>query len=151
MHVAHPLVVSAKLLDPEEELRNVFGMSIASIDGRERRAPQRRGPRGGVPRNMGQRRIKRAVLLCKAGDLPQYDGSLIMDCVSTSQDGSERSKFRYTGTGNYKTASMLFEQARNMMDPNQIVAVLRHYPFHVESLLAMNDFYAATNQVCTTV
>jgi hypothetical protein len=47
----------------------------------------------------------------------------------------------------------VFEQAQASYDPNAVAAVLHQFPYHVDSLLAMNELYRSMGeaQVCRFV
>ena len=38
-------------------------------------------------------------------------------------------------------AQQLFEQAQASYDPNQLLNLLQHYPYHADTLLAASELY----------
>lgn len=40
----------------------------------------------------------------------------------------------------------MFEQAQASYDPNAVAAVLHQFPYHVDSLLAMNELYRSMGE-----
>ena len=43
-------------------------------------------------------------------------------------------------------AQELFEQAQASYDPNQVLELLNHHPYHVDALLAASDLYRTAGQ-----
>jgi hypothetical protein len=43
--------------------------------------------------------------------------------------------------GGAQGAQRLFEEAQATYDPSNIVAVLQHYPYHIDALLAMFELH----------
>lgn len=85
------------------ELRAIFGSSVLALEGRQRRAPP-------GPNRRGQPQHTRARLLSQQADLPPYDGSLTMSCISSGTDAV--SAFRIEPSSRYRTATLHFEQAQ---------------------------------------
>eukprot|EP00892_Ulva_mutabilis_P011990 jgi/Ulvmu1/9163/UM005_0261.1 len=129
--------INAKLLSPDEELRAIFGSSVLALEGRARRA-------AAPPSHRGQPQRSRQLLLSTAADLPRYDGSLSMHCLSPSTAGV--CAFRIEPSSRYRTATLHFQQAQASMDPNNVAAMLAQYPFHVQSIITMADIYQSSGQ-----
>jgi hypothetical protein len=65
-------------------------------------------------------------------------------CAGTAPDGSPL--FCYCWSPNYAAAQRVFEQAQASYDPNAVAAVLHQFPYHVDSLLAMNELYRSMGE-----
>lgn len=65
-------------------------------------------------------------------------------CCAAGPDGSPC--FCYTWSPNYAAAQRVFEAAQASYDPNAVGAVLQQFPYHVDSLLAMNDLYRSMGE-----
>ena len=155
---ADVLSVTRKRLDAQEEMRGIFGTSVAALERQvERDDAEQQG--GAAAVRVPGRRARgrhRAVAVGSVGNLTlaqgvgrPYDGSLDMErAAAAPADAAGTATFVYVGSGSYRMASMHYEQAQASHDPNNIMMVLQQYPFHVESLLAMVDLHLATDQVC---
>jgi hypothetical protein len=89
------------------------------------------------------------LLLCQSREANErpFDGSLDHEKTRNLEDGS--AEFVYRGVGaTHRAAASEFALAQASHNPNNVIAVLNQFPFHVEALLAMCDFYQATDQVC---
>jgi hypothetical protein len=64
--------------------------------------------------------------------------------AGTAADGSPL--FCYCWSPNYAAAQRVFEQAQASYDPNAVAAVLHQFPYHVDSLLAMNELYRSMGE-----
>lgn len=62
----------------------------------------------------------------------------------TGSDGVPR--FSYSWSPNYSAAQRVFDQAQASYDPNAVAAVLHQFPYHVDSLLAMNELYRSMGE-----
>ena len=155
---ADVLAVSRKHLDPQEEMRGIFGTSVAALERQvQREEAEQGGPAAAAGARTGSRRGRRqrgagtsasTNLILAEGVGRPYDGSLDMGRAAAGPSTEAgTAAFAYVGSGSYRAATMHYEQAQASHDPNNIMLVLQQYPFHVESLLAMVDLYLATDQV----
>jgi len=46
----------------------------------------------------------------------------------------------------YADAQRAFERARASHNPNNLIALLHHYPWHVDALLSLSDLYIYTGE-----
>ena len=149
------LAIARSNLDPQEEMKGIFGTSVATL---ERQLAAENGEDAGGPlrgQTQGARRRRRgrgvleqfssANLMLSQHPGRPYDGALDMERRGAAADGAAR--FVFVPNGAYRTATAHYEQAQASYDPNNVMMVLQQYPFHVESLLAMADLHAATDQV----
>jgi hypothetical protein len=67
-----------------------------------------------------------------------------LSAAGTAPDGSPL--FCYCWSPNYAAAQRVFEQAQASYDPNAVAAVLHQFPYHVDSLLAMNELYRSMGE-----
>ena len=67
-----------------------------------------------------------------------------MECVGVDRDGAR--VFRYTHDSDYADAQRAYNRAVASHNPNNLVALLHHYPWHVDALLALSDIYIYTGE-----
>lgn len=68
----------------------------------------------------------------------RWDGSLSMELLET-KDGIHY--FRYVHSSAYNHAQQAFEASKAMNDLNAIAGILRHYPYHIDSLLTFAEVF----------
>eukprot|EP00775_Hariotina_reticulata_P003344 gene3344-3620_t len=134
----------------DDELRRIFGAGvIEAVDRME--GGGRRGPAGGAAASaraaVRRRQLKRFILVTPADHWPHVDSGISMSQEGTGPDGALR--FLYSWSPNYQAAQRVFEQAQASYDPNAVAAVLHQFPYHVESLLAMNELYRSMGEAQT--
>lgn len=92
------------------------------------------GSRGGRPQ------FRRSHLVKPKDHWPPTVGStgLTMELVRTDA-ATGAAVFRYAHTAAYRAAHEAYEECVHSHDPNTIVQLLQHYPYHVEALLALSE------------
>lgn len=150
-NVARPplLGIDPKRIRGDEELRRIFGAGvIEAVDRMEGGASGRRGGAAASARAAVRRRqLKKFMLVTPADHWPNVDSGLGMKQAGTTADG--KPQFCYTWSPNYAAAQRVFEQAQASYDPNAVGAVLAQFPYHVDSLLAMNELYRSMGEAQT--
>eukprot|EP00045_Choanoeca_perplexa_P012014 m.129563 g.129563 ORF g.129563 m.129563 type:complete len:708 (-) comp15851_c0_seq5:245-2368(-) len=118
------LAVDMRMLDAEAEMRRKFNVS----SGPGRRAP--RGRRG---------RTVRAGMVKPQANWPrmQRTGLTMVQSEDLSPDGQRYFKLMHSPA--YQEVQLRFLKAVRTMDPNAISMVLRHHPYHIDSLLQLSE------------
>eukprot|EP01059_Diplonema_ambulator_P002786 TRINITY_DN12421_c0_g1_i1.p1 TRINITY_DN12421_c0_g1~~TRINITY_DN12421_c0_g1_i1.p1 ORF type:complete len:669 (+),score=251.11 TRINITY_DN12421_c0_g1_i1:31-2007(+) len=141
--LARLLTCSGDALDPEEELKKMFGSAAIAQERREatennrrrlnRAMPNRRDGRG-VPRKATR---FRETLLAKpdADTWPRYQNH---GYSMTVTDG-DLPKWRLTESGDCLKAATLLSQAVNSMQLEAFDALLYRYPYYIPTLLKYNE------------
>ena len=156
--------VDVRRIKAEDELKSIFGAKTIHAVAREedggRGAP--RGPGGGVlgRRGPGGRAAAaqaslvaasraRSVLVSSKDTWPAHrrgQSGLRMEYVGVDPDSLAK-VFRYVRDGaSGEDAKRAFDAARASHDPNRLVAMLHHYPWHVDALMALADIYVYTGE-----
>ncbi|RVW32677.1 Transcription factor 25 [Vitis vinifera] len=141
------LQVDPKFLSAENELRRIFGSKVVSSFENSQQTGSSRQIRGG---RRGSHNPKKTILVSPSDHWPRWDGSLSMEFLE-SKDGLNffRSKAhecedqtsRYVHSSSYGQAQRAFEGAKSIHDLNSIASVLLYYPYHLDSLITMADYF----------
>lgn len=128
-----------KFLDPQSELKRIFGGNVVKAamreEQQERRASSGRRGRGGAPA-----RLRRAILVQPRDHWPPYTpGGLEMQVAQTT---GEEVMFCFRHGDDYKQAQREYEVAASSHDPNAIVGVLQFYPYHIGSLMQLAEVHS---------
>ncbi len=130
-----------KFLDPQSELKRIFGGNVVKAAMREEQQ-QRRGASGrrGAGRGGAAARLRRAVLVQPRDHWPPYTpGGLEMQVAQTT---SEEVLFCFRHGDDYMQAQREYEVAASSHDPNAIVGVLQFYPYHIGSLMQLAEVHS---------
>eukprot|EP01047_Picozoa_sp_COSAG01_P059677 COSAG01_NODE_7198_length_3308_cov_8.778747_4_plen_283_part_00 len=133
------LMVDVNALNPQSELKRIFGAAVVNEALREEqlqrgRAGRRRpgGAFGGRGAGGGRRR---APLVQPRQHWPPYsDNGLYME---VSHRTAVETVFVFRHSAEYQRAQDEYEVAASTHDPNAIVGVLQFYPYHIDSLMAL--------------
>ncbi|KAJ6833738.1 transcription factor 25 [Iris pallida] len=134
------LLVDPKFLKAENELRKIFGSKVVNSfenqgGGGGAGAGSSRTARGG--RRAGHN-PRRTILVTPSDFWARWDGTLSMELIET-KDGIHY--FRYVHSSAYDHAQQAFEAAKAINDLNAIGGILRHYPYHIDSLLTFAEVF----------
>lgn len=120
----HLLVVEKRHLNPETEIRNMFGKGAA----REATARRTHG-RGGMP-------YRKTVLAAPKDTWPRFTK---MGLQMRRDDDAECPGFLFVHSKEYQRVQMRFLAAVQTLDPAQISHLLEAYPSHIDSLLQLSE------------
>uniref|UniRef100_A0A383V684 Transcription factor 25 n=1 Tax=Tetradesmus obliquus TaxID=3088 RepID=A0A383V684_TETOB len=142
------LGVDPRRIRGDAELRRMFGAGVVHAVDREQAGGDRRGRGGGATASaraaVRRRQLKKCLLVTPAEHWPNVDSGISMSQTGSAPDGSPL--FCYVWSPNYAAAQRVFEQAQASYDPNAVAAVLHQFPYHVDSLLAMNELYRSMGE-----
>lgn len=145
------MAVDLRRLKAEDELKSIFGARVIHAveveegnrggGGGAHANPHRR--RGGAGASSSTSRLK-SVLVTPKDNWPPYrrGTGLSMECLGVDRDGAQ--VFRYVYNADYADAQRAYERAQASHNPNNLIALLRQYPWHVDALLALSDIYIYT-------
>ncbi|KAI5809533.1 transcriptional repressor TCF25-domain-containing protein [Peziza echinospora] len=144
------LRVDPRNLDASQEMRKLFGraaMSASTDDddgaggGRQRRglAGRRGGIAGALAGPAGNARgllLKKSLFVQPKDTWPNAgSGGLSMIVVN---EGKEETEFRYQHSKGYQDVQRQFMMCVMSMDPNRMIALLQHNPYHISTLLQVS-------------
>ncbi|KAF9135218.1 Transcription factor 25 [Mortierella sp. 14UC] len=120
----HLLAVDTRFLDADAEMKKMFGARVVNSEIKDRRYAKV---------------AKKALLAQPRGTWPVRKASgLSMDII----DQDEREKittFKIVHSEYYQKTQLKFLAAVASYDPNNLVALLRESPFHIDSLLQLSE------------
>lgn len=118
------LAVDTRFLDADAEMKKMFGARVVNSEIKDRRYAKV---------------AKKALLAQPRGTWPVRKASgLSMDIVD--QDEKERiTTFKIVHSEYYQRTQLKFLAAVASYDPNNLVALLRESPFHIDSLLQLSE------------
>ena len=140
-----------KFLDPQSELKRIFGGGTIKAAMREQQQERRGGQqgqrgRGGGGRGGGGRpsgaaaRARKTILVQARDHWPPYTpGGLEMEVTGTVGD---EVMFSFVHGADYQQAQREYEVAASSHDPNAIVGVLQFYPYHIGSLMQLAEVHS---------
>ncbi|XP_034904218.1 uncharacterized protein [Populus alba] len=129
------LQVDPKCLNPENELRRIFGSKVVKSFEKSNQASSSRQVIGG---RRGAHHTRRTILVSPSEHWPRWDGSLSMEFLET-KDGYHH--FRYVHSSSSDQAQRTFEAAKAIHDLNGIASILLYHPYHLDSLVTMADYF----------
>ncbi|KAG0373867.1 Transcription factor 25 [Mortierella sp. AD032] len=120
----HLLAVDTRFLDADAEMKKMFGARVVNSEIKDRRYAKI---------------TKKALLAQPRGTWPVRKASgLSMDIVD--QDEKEKiTTFKVAHSEYYQRTQLKFLTAVASYDPNNLVALLRESPFHIDSLLQLSE------------
>ncbi|KAK9478733.1 transcriptional repressor TCF25-domain-containing protein [Lipomyces japonicus] len=130
---ARLLSVDTRNLDPEREMRKLFGRRVFQ----EEREQVRRGPRGGPARPVASRRY---VLVQPAEDWPPLIGASSMQMETVDSKG-EITYFKFTHSREYMDVQKQFLVFLRAGDPDLLIELLQHNLYHVSLLLQVSEIF----------
>nr|AXY97603.1 Transcription factor 25-like [Populus tomentosa] len=129
------LQLDPKCLNPENELRRIFGSKVVKSFEKSNQDSSSRQVRGG---RRGAHHTRKTILVSPSEHWPRWDGSLSMEFLET-KDGYHH--FRYVHSSYYDQAQSAFEAAKAIQDLNGIASILLYQPYHLDSLITMADYF----------
>ncbi|KAG5231582.1 transcription factor [Salix suchowensis] len=129
------LQVDPKCLNPENELRRIFGSKVVKSFEKSNQASSSRQVIGG---RRGAHHTRKTILVSPSEHWPRWDGSLSMEFLET-KDGYHH--FRYVHSSSYDQVQRTFEAAKAIHDLNGIASILLYHPYHLDSLVTMADYF----------
>ncbi|PLW43277.1 hypothetical protein PCANC_17390 [Puccinia coronata f. sp. avenae] len=148
------LKVDPKMIDPELELRRMFGAKVVSSSGSTMSGLHGMyGPRIiNDPHHQLNSKLKmRATLLSKPEpSWPPYSRAtsglilrrLAAEEVAAQQLAGEDAWFRFEHSASFKLIQSRFLGAIMSLDPNQLVTILQRAPYHADTLLQLSEVAA---------
>lgn len=132
-HKKDLLVIDVRMLDPESEMRRIFGSRVISEEKSERSS--RRQPRGMVPlKNRG----RKTVLVPMEDAYPlNINSGLEMEMLPSSTDGEKC--FQFVHSKAYQKTQYMFLQCVQSGDPQTLMNLLSRAPFHIDTLLQVSE------------
>ncbi|WCJ22559.1 Transcription factor 25 [Euphorbia peplus] len=127
--------VDPKCLNPENELRRIFGSKVVKSFEKSNHPSSSRQLRGA---RRGSQHVKKTILVSPSEHWARWDGSLSMEFLET-KDGYHHFKYVYSLA--YDQAQRSFEAAKAIHDLNGIASILLNYPYHLDSLITMADYF----------
>ncbi|XP_050385796.1 uncharacterized protein LOC126802241 [Argentina anserina] len=133
-YVPSILQVDPKYLNADNEMRRIFGSKVVKSFEKNQPSGSSRMARGGR-RGMVHRK---SFLVTPSDQWPRWDGAMNM-VLHNSPNGYY--DYRYTYSSAYHHAQSAFESAKSLHDLNAIANILLHYPYHLDSLLTMAEYF----------
>ena len=150
------LAIDTQHLHAQNEMKRLFGRAALEQDEEERpAAPQAAGGnrrqqrrvqqvglaqalRGGPQTGMRAQSLKRNIFIAGKEDWPlATTGGLGMEVVSKHADGTIEYRFVHNRT--YQDVQSQFQSCVASMDPNRLVVLLQHNPYHISTLLQVSE------------
>ncbi|XP_045462875.1 transcription factor 25 [Harmonia axyridis] len=118
LHVQH------KHLNPNNELKRIFGSRIVQTEHKKK--------------NRGSRTYSKAIWMssCKE-NWPQVGKSGISMNLLESKDGIQYFTFEHSNS--YRIIQNKFLEAVESLEPNKIIAIINEHPYHIDGLLQLSD------------
>ncbi|KAK9247541.1 transcriptional repressor TCF25-domain-containing protein [Lipomyces tetrasporus] len=128
---ARLLSINSRNLDPEREMRKLFGRRVFQEEARD----VRRGGQRGLARPVASRRY---VLVQPAEDWPPLIGAsgMTMEIVGTE---GEVTSFKFTHSRAYMDVQRQFYMCLQLGDAELLVELLQHNLYHVSTLLQVSE------------
>lgn len=134
------LQVDPKYLRAENELRRIFGSKVVNSFQKNQQTRNSGQIRGG---RRGSHNHRRVILVSPSEHWPRWDGSLSMEFLET-RDGYHY--FKYAHSSLYSQGQRAFEAAKAIHDLNGIANILMHHPYHLDSLIAMSEYFSFSGE-----
>lgn len=135
-NITELLAVDIKMLDPNAEMRRLFGSKVVSSERAERVTMNRRN----MPRGLQQQQANRgrkSVLVPVEDNYPlNIKGGLEMSMIE-DVDGIRTFKFEHSKA--YQQTQFTFMQCVQSGDPQTLMNLLSRAPFHVDTLLQVSE------------
>ncbi|KNG52390.1 transcription factor 25 [Stemphylium lycopersici] len=142
------LSVDTQHLHSANEMKKLFGRAALQNNEEEAR-PRQRGQQGGIAaalagrnapgnRNLASLSLRRNVFIQGKEEWPRAtSGGLGMEVVEKRADGTAEYKFVHNRT--YQDVQRQFQTCVASMDPERMIALLQHNPFHISTLLQVSE------------
>ncbi|KAF1942345.1 DUF654-domain-containing protein [Clathrospora elynae] len=142
------LGVDTQHLHAANEMKKLFGRA-ALRDTEEEARPRQRGQQGGIAaaiagrnapgnRNLASLGLRRNIFIQGKEEWPRAaSGGLGMEIVERRADGSV--EYRFVHNSMYKEVQNQFQICVAGMDPDRMVQLLHHNPYHISTLLQVSE------------
>ncbi|CBX91963.1 hypothetical protein IAQ61_000170 [Plenodomus lingam] len=136
-------------LHAANEMKKLFGRAALQATEEEARPRQRGGPQGGIAaavagrnapgnRNLASLALRRNIFIQGKDEWPRAtSGGLGMELVEKRADGSV--EYRFVHNGIYQEVQRQFQICVGSMDPERMVQLLHHNPYHISTLLQVSE------------
>ncbi|KAI3812234.1 hypothetical protein L1987_16941 [Smallanthus sonchifolius] len=135
------LQVDAKFLSADNELRRIFGSKVVDSFEKSNQAGSSRLGRAG---RRAIHSYKKTIIISPSEHWPRWDGSLSMELLECKNGYNY---FRYVHSSTYSTAQRQFEVAKSAQDLNTIASILLHYPYHIDSLITLAEYFKFSGEL----
>lgn len=134
-NLAEILAIDVKMLDPNIEMRRLFGSKVVASERAERAQTARRAVHRGM--QIDGPRGRKSVLVPMEDNFPlTIKGGLEMDMI---QDVDGIRTFRFVHTKAYQNIQFMFIECVQSGDPQTMMNLLSRHPFHVDTLLQVSE------------
>ncbi|XP_062001168.1 uncharacterized protein LOC133718355 [Rosa rugosa] len=133
-YVPFILQVDPKYLNADNEMRRIFGAKVVKSFEKNQQSGSSRMARGGRRGAVH----RKSFLVTPLEHWPRWDGAMNMELLHSPNGYYD---YRYTYSSAYRQAQSAFESAKAIHDLNAIASVLLYYPYHLDSLLTMAEYF----------
>ncbi|KAF2846323.1 Nulp1-pending protein-like protein [Plenodomus tracheiphilus IPT5] len=143
------LSIDNQNLHAANEMKKLFGRAALQATEEEARPRQRGGPQGGIAaaiagrnapgnRNLASIGLRRNIFIQGKEEWPRAtSGGLGMEIVERRADGSV--EYRFVHNGMYQEVQRQFQICVGSMDPERMIQLLQHNPYHISTLLQVSE------------
>ena len=133
------LMIEARHLNPDNEMKRIFGSRVVDGHHRHDHQRQRRGGGGGGGRVRAQTRGAPSLIAGRQHNWPRptKTGLSMRFLESDSRGGCQYFAFEHSAS--YQAVQRRFYGAVESMNPDFIVQLLNEHPFHVDAMLQLSD------------
>lgn len=139
------LSVDPKNLDPDAELRRFFGSKVIASDSAKGSRSHRVGPSAKLRYTISKPKPTYPPPTSLAGlTMREYSEDEVGDMYKRRQtEATDKGEkwFSFEHHGQWRGVERQFLGAVQSHDPNQLMALLKVYPWHVDTLLQMSEVY----------
>ena len=142
------LSVSQQNLHVLNEMKNLFGRDVIEAEEREARAEAIRARRGGrtaVNNRLATLARRKNIFIQGKEEWPAVlFGGLSMEVVETRTNAIV--EYRFVHSTAYQDVQRQFELCVQSMDPQRMISLLEHNPWHIATLLQVSDIAKQSRQ-----
>jgi len=143
------LSIDNQHLHADNEMKKLFGRAALQHTEEQARPRQRGGPQGGIAaaiagrtapgnRNLASIGLRRNIFIQGKEEWPRAtSGGLGMEMVEKRADGSV--EYRFVHNSMYREVQQQFQICVRGMDPDRMVQLLQHNPYHISTLLQVSE------------
>ncbi|KAI8934206.1 hypothetical protein NX059_008955 [Plenodomus lindquistii] len=148
-HLFKVLSIDNQHLHAANEMKKLFGRAALQATEEEARPRQRGGPQGGIAaaiagrnapgnRNLASIGLRRNIFIQGKEEWPRAtSGGLGMEIVEKRADGSV--EYRFVHNTMYQEVQRQFQICVGSMDPERMIQLLHHNPYHISTLLQVSE------------
>ena len=139
------LSIEAKCLNPENEMKRIFGSRVVMAEQHQRAVGSLHGRRGrgnrGIPgqhqHHRSSGRASHALIAPKPTWPNPGKTGLSMRFLDSDKQGNQYFTFEHNSS--YQAVQRQFFDAVESMNPDFIVQILNSHPFHIDAMLQLSD------------